>query len=346
MLPSFRDFDRLKLGIAGIVVIGAVLVAVFAVGTLGVFEDRYAASAVFEDTAGLGGGAKVRMAGVVIGEVTGVTPDFESGQVIVDFEIDRGIDLGTEMGAEVAIGTLLGGQYLRLEGDTAPDARGRHLADLPRAERRIPLERTQVPFTIIEALSDAAIAVEDIDGEALSDAVRALADITTRDADDVSSLVANLAVVTSAIQARDADLRTLVESSQQVTATLASRDQQLVALIDSANVLLAQISNRRDELAALLGNGSEAVQTLAELLQSQQANLDNILGDAHLVLDRVDANLPVINDTLAWVGPTFTALAVAGTHGPWFDVVVTGLGPLGIGVLLDLLEPLLAEQGP
>ena len=68
--------------------------------------------------------------------------------------------------------------------------------------------------------------------------------------------------------------------------------------------------------------------TLADIIESQRANLDNILADAHLILDRVDANLPVINDTLAWVGPTFSGLAVAGTHGPWFDVVVEGLGPI------------------
>ena len=102
--------------------------------------------------------------------------------MIVDFEIERGVDLGTEMEAEVAIGTLLGGQYLRLNGDVGPDAEGRHLADLPVDERRIPLERTQVPFTIIEALSTATNAIEELDVDAVNGAVRALADLTTRDA--------------------------------------------------------------------------------------------------------------------------------------------------------------------
>ena len=335
-LPSFRDFNRTTVGIVSLLVLGAAVAGTFAVGTLGILEDRYPASAVLTDTAGLRNGSKVRLAGVNIGEVTGVHPDWETGQVIVNFEIDRGVDVGTEMRAEVAIGTLLGGQYLRLVGDAGPDDEGRYLADLPTEERRIPLERTRVPFTILEALSTATNAVQAIDVDTVNAAVRALADVTTRNADDVTALVQNLDVVTGAIAERDADLRRLVTNAQQVTATLAARDQQLVALVDAADVLLTQIAARRDELAQLLGSGSDVVTNLAELIESQRANLDNILADAHLFLDRVHANLPVINQSLAWAGPTFQGLAVAGTHGPWFDIVVEGLGPLSVDLILQL----------
>ena len=342
-LPSFRDFNRTVIGIVCLALIAVGLAATFAIGTLGVFEDRYGASAVFSDTAGLKSGSKVRLAGVVIGEVTGVHPDFENGQVVVNFEVERSVDLGTEMAAEVAIGTLLGGQYLRLEGDTEADRQGRYLADLPADDRRIPLERTMVPFTIIEALSTATSAISELDVDAINTAVRALADLTTRDGAEITELVSNLSIVTGAIAERDADLRRLVDNAQQVSATLAARDQQLIALVDAADTLLTQIGSRRDELAALLGSGSSAVATLARLIDGQRANLDNILADAHLILDRVDANIPVINETLAWVGPTFSGLAVAGTHGPWFDVVVEGLGPTSVDLIVGLLEGLLPQ---
>ena len=36
---------------------------------------------------------------------------------------------------------------------------------------------------------------------------------------------------------------------------------------------------------------------------------------------------------------------VAGTHGPWFDVVVEGLGPASVDLIVGLLEGLLPE-GP
>ncbi|MGH9274572.1 MAG: MCE family protein [Acidimicrobiales bacterium] len=339
-LPSVRDFNRITIGIVSLVAIAAVVAAAFAVGTLGLLEDRYQASAVFEDTGGVKVGSKVRVAGVVVGEVSGVHSDFDAGQVIIDFEVDRGVDLGSDMTAEIALGTLLGGQYLRLRGDVEPP----FMADLPEEDRRIPLDRTVLPFTIIQALGDFSEGIDALDPDTINAAVRALGDSTARNSDEVAALIENLEVVTGAINEREGDLRRLVGNAQQVTETLAARDQQLVALIDSADVLLSQIAARRDELAAVLGNGSEVVSTLARLIDSQRANLDNILGDLHITLERVDANLPVINNSLAWTGPAFTGLAAAGAHGPWFDLVVEGLGPVSAtlitGLLADLLEPL------
>jgi len=339
-LPSVRDFNRITIGIVSLVAIAAVVAAAFAIGTLGLLENRYQASAVFEDTGGVKVGSKVRVAGVVVGEVSGVHSDFDAGQVIIDFEVDRGVDLGSDMTAEIALGTLLGGQYLRLRGDVEPP----FLADLPEADRRIPLDRTVLPFTIIQALGDFSEGIDALDPDTINAAVRALGDSTARNSEDVAALIENLEVVTGAINEREGDLRRLVGNAQQVTETLAARDQQLVALIDSADVLLSQIAARRDELAAVLGNGSEVVSTLARLIDSQRANLDNILGDLHVTLERVDANLPVINNSLAWTGPAFTGLAAAGAQGPWFDLVVEGLGPVSATLitqlLADLLEPL------
>lgn len=340
-LPSFRDLNRTRVGVVCLIAIALGLVATFAVGTLGVLENRYDASVVLSDTAGLRAGAKVRMAGVVIGEITSVEPDFDTGQVVVGFEINSDVPLGTEMTAEVAIGTLLGGQYLRLDGSVAPDGQGRQLADLPVEERRIPLDRSQVPYTIIEALSVATNAIGALDVDKVNAAVRALAELTTRDADDISALVQNLNIVASAIVERDQDLRRLVTNAQQVSATLAARDQQLVALVDSADVLLTQIAARRDELATLLGSGNRAVTALADLIDSQRANLDNILADLHVTLDRVDANLDVVNTGLAWAGPTFSALSEARGQGPWFDIVVEGLGPVSTDIITGLVGTLL-----
>jgi phospholipid/cholesterol/gamma-HCH transport system substrate-binding protein len=345
-LPSVRDFNRITIGIVSLVVIAAVVAAAFAIGTLGLLEHRYQASAVFEDTGGVKVGSKVRVAGVVVGEVSGVHSDFDAGQVIIDFEVDRGVNLGSDMTAEIALGTLLGGQYLRLRGDVEPP----YLADLPEAERRIPLDRTVLPFTIIQALGDFSEGIDALDPETINAAVRALGDSTARNGDEVAALIDNLEVVTTAINEREGDLRRLVGNAQQVTATLASRDEQLIALIDSADVLLDQIVARRDELAAVLGSGSEVVTTLATLIDGQRANIDNILGDLHVTLGRVDANLPVINNALAWTGPAFGGLAAAGAQGPWFDLVVEGLGPLAAdlitGLVADLLDPAVTTSAP
>ena len=321
-LPSARDLNRIWVGVTSIILIGAVVAMAFAIGTLGILSNTYELSAVFPETGGLKSGQKVRMAGVPIGKVTNVVADFQSGQVVVTFEVDKGTHLGKDTRAEVAISTLLGGQYLRLTGPVAEP----YLESLPKAQRRVPLERTQVPFNVIDALGDTTRTIQQLDIDAVNKVVNSLADTTETAGPDVGALVDNLTTLLTTLNARDAQFRQLVANSQQVTATLATKDQQLAQLLDSANVLLDTLSARRDELASILGNGSQVVNTLANVIEGQRSSLDAVLSDLHVILQAVDRQLPNIHTALAFAGPTFINVAKAG-HGGYFDIVGTALGP-------------------
>src|SRR3546814_1877491 len=101
-VKSFRDRNQVVVGRVGLLLIAAGTASVFAVSTAGVLEDRYQMTAVFETTGGLTKNADVRLAGVPVGTVTSVDPDFERGIVVVRFEVDEGIDLGPGMTAEIA----------------------------------------------------------------------------------------------------------------------------------------------------------------------------------------------------------------------------------------------------
>ena len=321
-LPSARDLPKIWVGVVSIAVIGAIVATAFAIGTLGILENTYTMSAVFPETGGLKSGQKVRMAGVPIGKVTNVEADFQSGQVVVTFEVNHGTHLGKDTRAEVAITTLLGGQYLRLTGPVTQP----YMEDLPKEQRRIPLDRTRVPFDVIDALGDTTRTIQKLDIDSVNKVVNALADTTEATGPEFGALVENVTKLLTAINARDTQVRQLVTNSQQVTATLATKDQQLAALLDSANVLLDQLAARRDELASILGNGSQVVSTLADVIEGQRAALDSVLSDLHLVLQAVDRQLPAINTSLAFAGPTFTNFSKAG-HGGYFDIVGTALGP-------------------
>lgn len=332
MARSARDLDRRLVGVVSIVAVVAAVAGAFAVGTLGIFEDRYAMSGVFSDTGGIQNGSKVRVAGVDVGEVTGIHPDFGAGQIIVTWEVDRGVHVGTGARAEIAIATLLGGQHLRLT-DTAG---GTGYADLPPDERRIPLDRTDVPYTVVTAIGDTTRVVQQLDTDALNQLVSDLAGFSERDGAALARLVQDLGAVAEAINQRDEDLRRLVENGQRVSATLASRDHQLLALIEQADVLLDRIVARRDELATVLGQGSGSVQALARVVEVNQDELDAVLSDFHTVSGAVRRQLPNINTSLTWAGPTYQDLSRT-SHGPWQDVVVYGLGPLNADVIADVL---------
>ena len=340
-LRSFKDMSKKAVGLVSIGLIGGACVATFAIGQLGLLEDRYSMSGVFVDTGGIRSGDAVRVAGVDVGTVTGVEPDFEQGHVVISWEVDRNVDLGTDTRAEIALGTLLGGEHLRLTSDP----REPYLSNLPAEERRIPLERTSVPISVTEALGDTTRVVQELDTDRVNDVVAAFGDIATETQDVAGELFTNLDQVASAIAAREADIERLIDSSRTVTATLAERDQQLVALVDAAGVLLEQIAQRREELSAILGEGSSAVQALNGVIAGHRASLEAVLGDLHVAIEAAGRQRGPLNDALAWMGPTFTGISRAGAHGPWIDVVFEGLGPDAIGVMRAMIEQAATAQG-
>jgi phospholipid/cholesterol/gamma-HCH transport system substrate-binding protein len=321
-LPSFRDVNQAVLGLVSIVAVAALVVAAFAYGTLDLTSDRYSLSAVFESTGGIKKGADVRVAGVSVGEVTGTKPDFERGQVVLQFEVDRGVDLGPATSAEIASATLLGGYYLRLDGVVEEP----YLESLPSDDerRRIPLDRTRAPISLVGVLSDTTEQVEALDIEAINTVLGQLAGSTARNKDVVPVLVGHLNSVGAALVERDAELRALVVNGERIAGTLADRDAEIVQLVDAADVLLQTLSDRRDELARILGSGSEAVAALSQTIATHRSSIDSILADAHVLLDGVDRRIGDVNTGLAYAGPVFELLGLVAADGGGFDVAVEG----------------------
>jgi phospholipid/cholesterol/gamma-HCH transport system substrate-binding protein len=338
-LPSVRDLNPIVVGLVAIILGGALVAGVFAVATLGWFEDRYRLSAVFESTGGMKSGAAVRVAGVNVGTVDGVHPDFERGQVVVTFEVDSGIDLGVETRAEIAATTLLGGYYLRLTGPVQEP----YLNDLPTddARRRIPLERTVAPLSLVKTLSDTTSAVQAIDIESVNRVLEQVAGATHRNADVIPTLIDSIATVGAALASREDTLRALAEQAGTVTSSLAARDDELVRLVDAAAVLLDTLAERRDELAVTLGAGSDAVAELTDTITAHRAAIDKILADVHVFLDGVERNVSLVNESLAYAGPLLTLLGATRNPTGGFDVAVEGfvVNMEQFRNLLDVLFP-------
>lgn len=321
-ISSFADMNPLALGIATLVATAVAIVAAFAVGTLGVLEDRYEMSGVFVESGGIRVGDKVRVAGLDVGEVTAVRPDFEEAQVVVTWEVDQGVDLGTETSAEISLATLLGGRYLRLDGPVEEP----FVADLPVEERRIPLERTRLPIGVQDALGRFTEAAQEYDVDQIDQLLQNFADISADNADSFEPLVENVTVLASVLNQRRGQIDALLDDTTELTSALASKDQELLTLIDQSGRLLDAVAERRDQLRAILGSGSQAVSELDRLVSANRASLDSMLADFDVTADTLRARLPELNELLAYAGPAMQGLAESTRSGPWLDSIVSGMG--------------------
>jgi phospholipid/cholesterol/gamma-HCH transport system substrate-binding protein len=324
-MKSFRDRNPYAVGIVSVLVIGAFTGLAFGVGLLHLLERTYSLKAEFRDAAGLRGGDPVEVAGIKVGRVTDVAADRQRGLIIVEMVVNQGVEVHDGAHAEVALLTLLGAKYIRLT-DVMSD--GPILEKLPHSDgrRTIPVDRTKTPFDVFELTRVATEGVQSLDTKELNSLINSLADVTQDKKQSVTDLIDGLDKVSTAINQRDAELRSLLDRADTLSKTLADKDQTLVALIDQSKKILDLLVSRRNELAQTLGSSADVVTQLSQLIGDHQEQLDSILSTLHPTLDVVAANQQHIDNALAWLGPGFYNQSLAGTHGPFLDIFINSLG--------------------
>ncbi|MGW0193513.1 MlaD family protein [Nonomuraea sp. NPDC003201] len=328
-LKSFRDRNRIVVGLVSLATLAAILVGTFLVGNLGLLEGGYSMSGVFVDSGGLRTGNDVRVAGVRVGKVTEVRADYAQGDVVVTWKVDDGVRLGRGTRADIALSNLLGGRYVKLTGPvTAP-----FMDQLPEGQRRIPVTRTGVPTLINDAIKDATRLVQRLDTDAVDDLLTELDKVDLGKRGRITRLLRNIGDLSDTISKSEPQLQRLIDNGTRIMNVLEKKDRQLARLIDAIGVMLAELRRRRAELRTLLGDGSDLVRSTTKLINEHEKTLVQVLDDNAAITTRLSGSNKQFNSLLAWAGPTFSGLSTMGGQGPWLEAIATGLGPINPEVL-------------
>ncbi|MGW7537076.1 MCE family protein [Amycolatopsis sp. NPDC054798] len=319
--PRIKPF-RLRNPIA----VGAVTALVMAlVGTATFFSDDLPVlgggttyKAEFREAAGLKPNDEVRVAGVKVGEVTGV--GLAGGHVEVAFRV-KDAWVGNRTTAAIKIKTLLGQKNLVLD----PVGDGELDPDQP-----IPVERTSSPYDVTAVFNDLAGTVGAIDTNQLAQAFRTLSDTLGASApSDVRTAFTGIAALSQTLASRDDELVKLFQNTNKVSKTLGERSGQIQALIRDGTTLLTELNNRKDAIAKLFSG----VKNLSVQLRGLVAENQKTLGPALDQLDRVatvlQRNQGHLEDSLRLAGPFYRLLGNAVGNGRWIDTYLCGLVPSG-----------------
>ncbi|RAY15844.1 MCE family protein [Actinomadura craniellae] len=323
-LRSLQDMNRRVVAVVSISLLTVGCLFAFAAGQLRLFEGGYEMSGVFTETGGMKPGDDVRVAGVKVGRVRSVEPDFTRGHIVMTWQVDGGVQLGSRTRADIQTATLLGGRYLRLSGPVARP----YMADLPADRRRVPLERTSVPFTVTDAIEGASELTGTLDQRAVDKLLDEVAKIETPDRQRLARMLRDFKELSTALNEEYPNIQALIANSKKITGTLAAKDRQLKAIVDNSQVLLRALVQRRNELAATIGQGNRTVRTLSQVIGRHERDLNRLLDNLHLVTARLAPNMDALNADLALLGPTFRQVANVRGNGPWVEGLMTGLGPL------------------
>src|SRR6266849_4308598 len=138
-IKPIRERNPIGVAVAGIAILAVIAMLTYFSADLPIIGGGTGYTAYFAEAAGLQPGNEVRIAGVTVGQVTGVT--LAGNKVAVTFRV-RNEWVGNRSTAAIEIKTLLGDKYLGIDplGGAAQDP-----------STPIPLSRTTSPYDVTQA---------------------------------------------------------------------------------------------------------------------------------------------------------------------------------------------------
>ncbi|MFI6105307.1 MCE family protein [Streptomyces sp. NPDC051310] len=309
-----RDRNPALVGLVGLLVLA--LVGIGAVSSDALLGGSTAYSADFTEAAGLDEGDEVRIAGVKVGEVTGVALD--GARVRVGFEVEDGTWIGDASTAAIAIKTLLGEKYLAVD----PLGTGRQ-----NPATRIPAHRTTAPYDVTQALNGLGDTVNAIDTRQLAKSFDAISATFANSPPDVRSAADGLSALSRTVSSRDTQLARLLKSGKQLSKTLATRKSSFETLLEDGGLLLGEIQARRDAIHQLLTGTRNLSLQLSGLVRDNNRQLKPTLTALGRVTGVLLKNRRSLDRTLALAGPYYRLVGNTLGNGRWLDTYVCGLVP-------------------
>ncbi|NIH79438.1 MCE family protein [Amycolatopsis viridis] len=257
-------------------------------------------SALFDKTVGLYAGSSVRVLGVPVGEITGVTP--EGAVVRVDMRIDGDVRIPAGAGAVVVAPSLVSDRYVQLTPayDSGPVMAPGTV--IPQDHTATPMELDDLYSTLDKLSTGLGPDGANAHG-ALSDLLNTAAANLDGNGLNLNSTVTELANLSRTLDDSKDDLFATVRNLQSFTTTLAGSDAQLDEfyrrLGDVTGFLAADSGDVSAALAALGSSLGDVQSFVAENKDLLTSNVDKLASITQVLVDQRAALAEVLD-----VGPT------------------------------------------
>jgi phospholipid/cholesterol/gamma-HCH transport system substrate-binding protein len=310
----FSERNPMTIGAIGLTALAVLVLAALEWQKLPFLNQGRTVSAYFADAGGLRTGNGVEVSGFPVGKVSSI--DLDGPGVLVKFKVGNGVHLGNR--TEVAIKTkgLLGAKIL----DVLPRGDGQ-------LQGSIPMDRTQSPYQLPDALGDLATTISGINTEQLSGSLATMARTFASTPPDLRNAMQGVARFAQTIDERDAHLRTLLDNAAKATGVLAKRTDQVVSLVRDTNALLAQLRTQSASLDQVWMNVSAAARQLQGFIADNRQELRPALDKLNGVLTIIDNRKERLQQAIPMLNAYVMSLGESVASGPFFKAYVVNLLP-------------------
>lgn len=308
--------EALKLTI--FVLVGA-LVAVLLYLTLGRVTVGPSTSykALLADVSGLEPGDVVRVAGVRVGQVDGVSV-VSGNDIELAFHVKSDQMLTDHTQAIVRYENLLGDRYLDL---SQPPGVGKPMAE----GAVIPKGRTQAALDLDVLLNGFRPLFQGLTPDQINELATNVIKTLQGNGGSISSLLTQTASLTNGLADDDKAIGSLIDNLDLLLGSLDSRDAQLRSTITQMQKLVSGLAADRDPIGASLASISRLTGSLSGLLYDVRAPFSQLIGASSQVAEVLNRNSARIDKTLKTLPGAYKRLGRVGAHGSFFNFYLCGV---------------------
>ncbi|MGY1619075.1 MCE family protein [Geodermatophilus sp. SYSU D00691] len=320
-----------KLAVFALVTVLASYVLVTTITNAG-YGEQVTYRAQFTDVAGLVEGDEVRIAGVRVGQVTGIGLADGTDRPVaeIELEVSRDVPLPAAVEATIRYRNLVGQRYVALtEGEGSA---GRTLSE----DEVIPLDRTHPALdltTLFGGFQPLFQALSPADVNRLSFEI---IQVFQGEGGTVESLLGHVASLSSSLADKDAVIGSVIDNLTTVMSSVAARDQQLNDLVISLQQFVTGLAVDRDAIFDSLQTIDTLAATTSGLLEQARPPLAADIQQLGVLAGNVADTGDVLEGFLQLAPTKLDLVTRTAVNGSWFNfflcgasgfVVLPGSGP-------------------
>ncbi|MBF4162149.1 MCE family protein [Nocardioides acrostichi] len=315
-----REFYAAAVKLTVFTVVSLLVTGLLAVimGNIG-FGDTMSIKAVFTDASSVKKGDDVRVAGVNVGEVTGVD-HYERTQALVTFNVDSDVPLTTGSTAAIRFLNLVGDRYLALDEGTPGDP----LED----GDTMPVQRTKPALDLTVLFNGFKPLFEALAPKQVNELSMNILQVLQGEGGTVQSLLARTASLTNTLANRDELIGDVITNLNTTVGTLDSSNTQLNDLIVSLRRWLGDLSANRKVIGSSLDSISNLSTVLADLLRDGRPLVKDDVAALRKLASRLNrpGSTKALLDIFDRVPGTMEDYTRTGSYGSWYNQYLCSFG--------------------
>jgi phospholipid/cholesterol/gamma-HCH transport system substrate-binding protein len=275
-------------------------------------------SAVFTDASRLKTGDTVRVAGIRVGTVKGVSLEPDR-KVLVEFDTDRSLVLTTGTKAQI--------RYLNLTGD-----RFLELADSPGSTKilsagsQIPVDRTAPALDLDLLLGGLKPVIQGLNPQDVNALTSSLIQILQGQGGTLESLFSKTSSFSNSLADNSQVIEQMIDDLRTLLDTLSKDGDQFSGAIDRLERLVSGLSTDRDPIGEAITSLDNGTASLADLLGRARPPLAGTVDQLNRLAPLVDgAHKDYFDATLQQLPELYRKLARVGSYGAFFPYYICGI---------------------